>query len=47
MISDHADPKPLSKAEVLKEASHYLRGTLAASLEDRTTGSIADEDTNI
>ena len=47
MISDHANPKPLSKVEVLKEASHYLRGTLVASLEDRTTGAIADEDTNI
>jgi len=47
MISDTADPKPLSKVEGLKEASNYLRGTLIESLEDRSTGAIADDDTNI
>jgi sulfite reductase (NADPH) hemoprotein beta-component len=47
MISDHADPKPLSKVEDLKEASNYLRGTLVASLEDRSTGAISNDDTNI
>ena len=47
MISDTADPKPLSKVEGLKEASHYLRGTLAASLEDRSTGAISDDDTTV
>ncbi len=47
MISDHADPKPLSKVEDLKEASNYLRGTLIASLEDRSTGAISNDDTNI
>lgn len=47
MISDNADPKPLSKVESIKESSNYLRGTLAASLEDRSTGAIADDDTNI
>jgi sulfite reductase (NADPH) hemoprotein beta-component len=47
MISDTADPQPLSKVEGLKEASRFLRGTLAASLEDRSTGAIADDDTNI
>jgi len=47
MISDTADPKPLSKVEGLKEASNYLRGTLAASLEDRSTGAISDDDTTI
>jgi sulfite reductase (NADPH) hemoprotein beta-component len=47
MISDTADPKPLSKVEGLKEASNYLRGTLIASLEDRSTGAISDDDTNI
>jgi sulfite reductase (NADPH) hemoprotein beta-component len=47
MISDNADPKPLSKVEGLKEASNYLRGTLAASLEDRSTGAISDDDTTI
>jgi sulfite reductase (NADPH) hemoprotein beta-component len=47
MISDTADPKPLSKVEGLKEASNYLRGTLAASLEDRSTGAISDDDTTV
>ena len=47
MISDHADPKPLAKVEGIKEASNFLRGTLAASLEDRSTGAIAEDDTNI
>ena len=47
MISDHADPKPLSKVEGLKEASNFLRGTLAASLEDRSTGAISDDDTTV
>ncbi len=47
MISDHADPKPLSKVEDLKEASNYLRGTLIASLEDRSTGAISNDDTTV
>ncbi len=47
MISDTADPKPPSKVEGLKEASNYLRGTLAASLEDRSTGAISDDDTTV
>ncbi|MBJ7325824.1 MAG: assimilatory sulfite reductase (NADPH) hemoprotein subunit [Chthoniobacterales bacterium] len=47
MISDHADPKPRNKTEDVKEASNFLRGTLAASLEDRTTGAIADDDTTV
>ncbi len=47
MISDTANPKPLSKVEDLKEASNYLRGTLAASLEDRSTGAISDDDTTV
>ncbi len=50
MISDTADPtppKPPTKVEGLKETSNFLRGTLAASLEDRSTGSITDADTNI
>ena len=47
MISDNANPKPLSKVEDIKEASNYLRGTLAASLEDRSTGAIADDDTTV
>ena len=40
-------PKPLDKVETIKLASNYLRGTLAASLGDRTTGAIADDDTAI
>ncbi len=47
MISDTADPKPLSKVEGLKEASNYLRGTLIESLEDRSTGAISDDDTTV
>jgi sulfite reductase (NADPH) hemoprotein beta-component len=47
MISDHANPPSLSKVEGIKEASNYLRGTLIESLEDRSTGAIADDDTNI
>ena len=47
MISDNANPPSLSKVEGIKEASNYLRGTLAASLVDRSTGAIADDDTNI
>jgi sulfite reductase (NADPH) hemoprotein beta-component len=47
MISDTANPKPLSKVEDIKEASNFLRGTLAASLADTSTGAIADDDTNI
>ena len=47
MISDNANPKPLSKVEDIKEASNYLRGTLAASLEDRSTGGISDDDTTV
>jgi sulfite reductase (NADPH) hemoprotein beta-component len=47
MISDNANPKPLSKVEDIKEASNYLRGTLAASLEDRSTGAISDDDTTV
>ena len=47
MISDNANPPSLSKVEGIKEASNYLRGTLAVSLEDRSTGAIADDDTNI
>ncbi|MFZ4484099.1 MAG: assimilatory sulfite reductase (NADPH) hemoprotein subunit [Chthoniobacterales bacterium] len=47
MSSDPSAPKPPNKVEGVKEASHFLRGTLAASLEDRSTGAIADDDTTI
>ncbi|MBU3665082.1 MAG: assimilatory sulfite reductase (NADPH) hemoprotein subunit [Chthoniobacterales bacterium] len=46
-MPDKSDPKPLSKVEEIKAASHYLRGTLTASLEDRSTGAISDNDTNL
>lgn len=39
--------KPLSKVEEIKTASNYLRGTLAESLADTSTGAIAEADTNI
>jgi sulfite reductase (NADPH) hemoprotein beta-component len=46
-MPDPAAPKPPSKVEDVKVASNYLRGTLAASLEDRSTGAIADDDTTV
>ena len=46
-MTNPADPKPLSKVEDIKLASNYLRGTLTAGLADRTTGAIADDDTNV
>ena len=39
--------KPLSKVEEIKTASNFLRGTLAESLADTSTGAIAEADTNI
>ncbi|MBV8791316.1 MAG: sulfite reductase, partial [Pseudolabrys sp.] len=36
--------KELSRNEHIKEASDYLRGTLAEGLEDRITGSIVEDD---
>jgi sulfite reductase (NADPH) hemoprotein beta-component len=47
MISDNANPPSLSKVEGIKETSNYLRGTLIASLEDRSTGAISDDDTTV
>lgn len=39
-------PKP-SKSEVIKEASHYLRGTILEGLADDSTGAIAPDDTQV
>ena len=39
-------PKP-TKAEVIKEASHYLRGTILDGLADESTGAIAPDDTQL
>ena len=47
MEAKDTSAKPPSKVEEIKIASNYLRGTLAASLEDRSTGAIADDDTAI
>lgn len=43
MISDPAAPKPLSANEVLKAASHHLRGTITQDLQDSSTGAISEE----
>ena len=34
----------LSRNEYIKDASRYLRGTLAEGLRDETTGSIVEDD---
>ncbi|SFK35567.1 assimilatory sulfite reductase (NADPH) hemoprotein subunit [Rhodanobacter glycinis] len=39
--------KPLSAMEQLKADSRYLRGTIAESLANRTTGAISDDDTKL
>jgi sulfite reductase (NADPH) hemoprotein beta-component len=39
--------KKLSEVEVIKEKSDYLRGTLAQSLENRITGALFTDDTNL
>ena len=42
-----ADAKTLSANERIKEASNYLRGTLAEGLRDRVTGAIVDDDAQL
>jgi sulfite reductase (NADPH) hemoprotein beta-component len=42
-----SDPKPLSDVERIKAASRLLRGTIAESLVDPVTGSIAPSDTHL
>jgi len=43
MNSASPAPKPLSANEVIKSASHLLRGTIAADLADTSTGAISDD----
>ena len=42
-----SDMRPLSANERIKEASEYLRGTLADGLRDPVTGSIVDDDAQL
>ena len=39
--------KELSKNEGIKDASHYLRGTILQGLADTSTGSISEEDSQL
>ncbi len=43
MSTDTQETKPLSANEVLKAASHHLRGSIAQELADTTTGAIDEE----
>ena len=43
MSSENTEAKPLSANEILKAASHHLRGTIAQELADSSTGAIAEE----
>ena len=43
-MSDTNQPIKLSKNEGIKEESDYLRGTIAESLVDTSTGSISADD---
>jgi len=43
MSSENTEAKPLSTNEILKAASHHLRGTIAQELADNSTGAIAEE----
>jgi sulfite reductase (NADPH) hemoprotein beta-component len=43
MSSENTEAKPLSANEILKAASHHLRGTIAQELADNSTGAIAEE----
>src|SRR3954470_13525536 len=42
-----AESRPLSANERIKEASEYLRGTLADGLRDNATGAIVDDDAQL
>ena len=46
-MSDTNQPKKLSKNESIKEESDYLRGTIAESLSDTSTGSISPNDAQL
>ena len=39
--------KKLSEVEIIKENSDFLRGTLVQSLENRITGALYPDDTNL
>jgi sulfite reductase (NADPH) hemoprotein beta-component len=43
MSSESVEPKPLSANEVIKSASHLLRGTIAQNMADTSTGAISDD----
>ncbi len=43
MSSDPSLPKPLAANEVMKAASHHLRGHLAADLADTSTGAVSED----
>ena len=47
MISDPSNSKKLSKNESIKEESNFLRGTIAESLADDTTGNIPASDAQL
>ncbi|MEI8294804.1 MAG: NADPH-dependent assimilatory sulfite reductase hemoprotein subunit [bacterium] len=43
MSTETQEPKPLSANEVLKAASHHLRGAIAQELADTSTGAVSEE----
>jgi len=47
MSSDSGAEKPLSANEVIKKASHLLRGTIAEDLADTSTGAISDDNNQL
>ncbi len=46
-MSDTNQPEKLSKNESIKEESDYLRGTIAESLSDTSTGAISPDDSQL
>ncbi len=42
-----SEERNVSAIEVIKENSNYLRGTIVQGLEDRVTGAISDDDTQL
>ena len=47
MISDPEKSKKLSKNELIKEKSDFLRGTILEGLADSSTGSISADDAQL
>ena len=47
MISDPEKSKKLSKNELIKDKSDFLRGTILEGLEDSSTGSISADDAQL